>query len=78
MISYFEPDYEGAFTTKSVEFTVEEVQKVRGLIKSSYDKIMEQEFYEGCGEDNCKWCNFVKNNVAVDSFADLEAEAMDD
>ena len=77
-ISYFEPDYEGAFTSKSVEFTVEEVQKVKGLIKSSYDKIMEQEFYEGCGEDNCKWCNFVKNNVAVDSFVDLEAEAMDD
>ena len=77
-IAYFEPDYQGKFTIKSVEFTSQEVQVVKDLIKGSYEKIMVQEFYEGCGEDNCKWCNFVKNNIAVDSFTDLEAEAMDD
>ncbi len=77
-IAYFEPDHEGKFTIKSVEFTSQEVQAVKGFIKDAYEKIMEQDFYEGCGEDNCKWCNFVKNNVAVDSFTDLEAEAMDD
>lgn len=77
-IAYFEPDHEGAFTIKSVEFTSQEVQTVKALIKTSYDSIMAQEFYEGCGEENCKWCNFVRHNIAVDSFTDLEAEAMDD
>jgi len=77
-IAYFEPDHEEVFTIKSVEFTSQEVQMVKDLIKTSYDKIMEQDFYEGCGEDNCKWCNFVKNNVAVDSFTDLEDKKMKD
>jgi len=77
-IAYFEPDHDGTFTIKSVEFAAQEVQTVRKLIKEAYQKIMEQDFYEGCGEDNCKWCNFIKNNVPVDSFTDLEAEAMDD
>lgn len=77
-IAYLEPDHNGEFTTKKIEFKGEEVQTVKGHIKTSFEKIMKQEFYEGCGEDRCKWCNFVRNNVAVDSFADLEAEAMDD
>lgn len=77
-ISYFEPDINNQFTIKSLEYTPREVDTVRSLVKESYQKIKNQEFYEGCGEPNCKWCNFVKHNVMVDSFADREAEELDD
>ena len=77
-IAYFEPDYQGTFTEKSVEFTAQEVVQVRELIKDTYQKIEDHDFYEGCGKDNCKWCNFVKNNVMTDSFRDEEAEALED
>ena len=43
-----------------------------------YTKIMNHEFYEGCGEKNCPWCNFVKRNVVQDSLRDLEIEELDD
>lgn len=77
-IAYFEPDFHHEFTTKSLTFTANDVGIVRSLIKDSYAKIQAQAFYEGCGEPTCKWCNFVKNNIMVDSFADEEAEALDD
>lgn len=77
-IIYFEPDYQGSFTTKSVEFSAQEVVQVRELVKASYQQIKEQDFYEGCGKENCKWCNFVKHNVMTDSFRDAEGEALDD
>ncbi|MEY2830569.1 MAG: hypothetical protein RIQ33_2427, partial [Bacteroidota bacterium] len=28
----------------------------------SYTKIMNHEFAQGCNEEKCQWCNFVKTN----------------
>jgi len=39
---------------------------------------MRHDFYEGCGEKTCQWCNFVKHNIMVDSFVDKEVELLDD
>lgn len=77
-ISYLDPNSRGEFLTKQLHFQPEDVNIVKGLIKSSYSKIMNHEFYEGCGEKNCPWCNFVKRNVAQDSLRDLEIEELDD
>ena len=73
-----ESNSKGEFKSKRIEFVPKEVEIVRGLIKDSYRKILAHDFYEGCGEKNCKWCNFVKYNVMVDSFVDLEGEELDD
>ena len=77
-ISYLEPDPAGDYITKNLEYNVQELELVKGFITDSYQKIMNQEFYEGCGEKNCQWCNFVKQNIPPESLIDYEAEALDD
>ena len=77
-ISYLEADNKNKYITKMLDFNASDVEIVKKLITESYQKIMNHEFYDGCGEQNCQWCNFVKQNVIADSFTDLEAEDLDD
>lgn len=77
-ISWLEPDGKGRFTDLTVELRPTDVQMLRALIRETYDRILQHEFYEGCGKPNCQWCNFVRYNTTVDSFADAATEALDD
>ncbi|MEL6866392.1 MAG: PD-(D/E)XK nuclease family protein, partial [Bacteroidota bacterium] len=77
-LSYLEPDHKGQFQSEILEFSQEQVQWMKGLIADSYQKIRAHQFYTGCGEVNCNWCNFVKNRETIDSFADVEKEELDD
>ena len=77
-ISYLEPDSEGRFEYRTIVFKVEDAQLVQALIRSSYDRILAHDFYEGCGETNCPWCNFVRQDVQPDSLVDQEREELDD
>lgn len=36
----------------------EEIAKVQDQIKTSFKKIKNHEFYNGCGKSNCDWCKF--------------------
>jgi len=36
---------------------------VKKQIKTTYEKIKNYEFSEGCGDEKCKWCNFQKNII---------------
>lgn len=38
---------------------------VRGQIEAVYKGIKNFEFEEGCGKEDCTWCNFAKNNKIV-------------
>ncbi len=78
IISYLEPDNKGHFPEVRVGLDREGQDFVRGLIRDTYQKIQAQEFYEGCGEKSCQWCNFVQHNIPQDSFSDREVEALDD
>jgi len=77
-ISYLEPNSKGEYLRKAIDFPIEDVEKVKTMIKESYQKIQAQEFYEGCGESTCIWCNFVKLNASTTSFSDRDGEALDD
>jgi DNA helicase-2/ATP-dependent DNA helicase PcrA len=77
-ISYLEPDARGQFETKRIEYEPADVAFVKGLITDTYARIMRQEFYEGCGQEDCSWCRFLKHQQQVDSFADVEGEGLDD
>ncbi len=77
-ISYLEPDARGQFETKRIEYQPEDVAFVKSLITDTYARIMRQEFYEGCGQEDCSWCRFLKHQQQVDSFADVEGEELDD
>ncbi|MFN8417456.1 MAG: ATP-dependent DNA helicase [Cytophagaceae bacterium] len=52
----------------NIPLTSKDVEIVRGQMKDSYQKIMNHEFTQGCGEEDCTWCNFVKYN-----FTNLDA-----
>jgi DNA helicase-2/ATP-dependent DNA helicase PcrA len=78
VISWTDPDAKGRFTTKIIEIQAQDVVFMRNLIQEVYHKIQNHDFYEGCGKPDCKWCNFVRNNISSDSFAEVEVEEMDD
>lgn len=78
VISYLDPDSKGYFPQHRLDITSEDVSVVTNLIGEVYTRIQRHEFYEGCGRNDCPWCNFVRNNTLVNSFSDPELEALDD
>jgi DNA helicase-2/ATP-dependent DNA helicase PcrA len=50
------------FVKVKVPFSKEDIATVKSQIKDTYTKIMNHEFTRGCGEEDCVWCNFVKQN----------------
>ena len=77
-IFYVDPDPSGQLASKKIIISEAEAQLIGDLVVNTYQKILAHDFYEGCGESHCTWCNFVKKNVLVDSFADAELDALDD
>jgi len=73
-----EPDNKGVFKEFEATYSGEYVEVVKDLIRDSWKKIQNHEFYTGCNEPYCVWCNFVKENRKIDSMADLEMEELDD
>ena len=53
------------FIKAKILVSKEDVAIVKKQIKEVYTKIMNHEFTKGCGEKDCKWCNFVKQNQNV-------------
>ena len=40
-------------------------ETVLGQLKDTYSRIMNHEFDQGCGKDDCHWCNFAKRYQLV-------------
>jgi DNA helicase-2/ATP-dependent DNA helicase PcrA len=55
-IAWLEPDKKGAFPIVEVEFSSTELELVRDLIRSAYERIRARDFGTGCGLPNCDWC----------------------
>ena len=53
------------FVKAKIPISQEDISIVKTQIKETYTKIMNHEFAQGCGKDDCKWCNFVKTNTLV-------------
>ncbi len=51
------------FEAAKVQCHPNDIEEVGLQIKQTYQNIKEHKFEEGCNEDNCTWCNFVKNNM---------------
>jgi DNA helicase II / ATP-dependent DNA helicase PcrA len=77
-ISYLEPSRSGAMLEREVTFEPEDALMVRQLVKDTYARIKAHDFYTGCGETDCPWCNFVRNSVLPNTFAQPDIEALDD
>ena len=58
---FLEPNHEMVYAPEAeVHITPADEEMVKQQIKETYEKIMNHEFRRGCGEDNCDWCNFLK------------------
>jgi DNA helicase-2/ATP-dependent DNA helicase PcrA len=66
---FIEPlDKEGKeFEKARINITAEDIATVEQQIKDTYARIQNKEFSKGCGEPECKWCNFVKDYVYADA-----------
>jgi len=48
-----------------IQVTTDDVRIVGDQLVDSYQKIMAHEFSRGCGENDCIWCQFVKDRVLL-------------
>jgi len=79
-VDYLEPEsvFVEEFHQKRIEFNEEHVELVGDLIENTYQRVMDHDFYIGCGKKTCQWCNFTVNYANVDSYRDELAEELDD
>jgi len=66
------------FVKKKILVTKEDITIVKKQIKETYTKIINHEFTEGCGEEDCVWCNFVKSNGSVLAFEEKKEEMFEE
>lgn len=77
-IAYLDPGPDGKPQQEIIIFKVEDTQQVRQMLQSAYQAILDHDFYKGCNEPNCHWCNFVKNQQLGRRMEQTELEELDD
>jgi len=77
-IAYVSPDEQGEFPQLELNYEVVDMQFMQDTVVDTYQKIRAQQFYEGCGADDCKWCNFVRQQQRPYSFHHPAIEDLDD
>lgn len=74
---FIEPNRQKEYFKEKIVITPEDTTTVTQQITETWAKIQNKEFYTGCGKEDCKWCNFVKDNklqVALHSLVEEEEE----
>ncbi len=59
-MNFVEPDKNKKFDRVQFAISPDEVSIVTEQVLDTYQKIKAHEFKNGCNDDNCHWCNFVK------------------
>ena len=63
---FIEPDKKKEYQKEKIVISPADIETVTNQITTTWQKIQNREFYKGCGEEDCKWCNFVKtNNLSI-------------
>ncbi len=71
-VDFIEPDSNtGQFKRVSYIIRKEDEMKVGEQIKQAWRGISNHEFDRGCDDDDCRWCNFAKNDFV---YLDVEQE----
>lgn len=60
-MDFIEPEND-EFSKKKIQIFPEDLEAVKKQIETVYQKIMNHEFTQGCGKEDCTWCNFVREN----------------
>ncbi len=71
---FIEPNKKKEYKKEKIVITPEDIQIVTQQIETVWKKIQERDFYTGCGDTGCHWCNFVKTNQLAVALHDLTDE----
>jgi DNA helicase II / ATP-dependent DNA helicase PcrA len=74
IFQYVEPDELGNYTSKEIIPSPDDINIVKAQIKDTWQKVQAHDFYTGCGEENCTWCNFAKDNKQYRSLIQMSNE----
>jgi DNA helicase II / ATP-dependent DNA helicase PcrA len=77
-ITFLDPDAEGRFQTLLAAFEPEHIRQFKALMVETYHRIMAQDFFPGCEQADCIWCNFARQQRAPDSFNHQAIDELDD
>ena len=72
---FVEPDKNKQYYTEKIIIEAEDIETVSQQISDVWNKIQSRDFYTGCGKEDCKWCNFVKENKLAVSLHEIEEES---
>lgn len=68
IMDFVERTKEGKFYRRKFEVEQFEMDIVGEQLTNTYESIKNHEFDKGCEEEGCKWCNFVNENMPVESL----------
>ncbi len=60
-MDFIEPDDKKMHRSETLVINNEDLDFVREQITRTYKNIHERKFTPGCGEESCRWCEFVKS-----------------
>ncbi len=61
-MDFVEPDEHDKLGKEKIAVSPEDTMLVGEEIEDSWTKIHNHDFENGCGEEDCRWCNFVKDD----------------
>ena len=73
-LDFLEPTKAGEFVKEKVMIDPLSLSIVKEQITTTYKKIMDFEFTQGCGKEDCQWCNFVKHSYRGEDLVIEEEE----
>ena len=72
---FVEPNTKDEFDIQKIPITTDDVTVVKQQISNAWEQIQQHNFYTGCGEPDCDWCNFAKDNkIYTSMIEELDSE----
>lgn len=71
---FVEPDKNKKYYAEKVIIEPQDIETVTQQMTEVWNKIQNRNFYTGCGKEDCRWCNFVKENKLAVSLHEMMEE----
>jgi len=71
---FIEPDKKKNYRREKLVISPADITTVTEQIATVWEKIQKRDFYTGCGQPDCHWCNFVKTNNLAVALHEIEEE----
>jgi DNA helicase-2/ATP-dependent DNA helicase PcrA len=71
---FVEPDKNQKYHAEKIFIEPHDIETVTQQMTMVWNKIQNRDFYTGCGKEDCRWCNFVKENKLAVSLYEMSEE----